>query len=263
MTLKISLLVFTIVSGLGQQTAVQDPNAFGLAIATEVDRRSRGYGDMQAELFMILRNSRGQESRRRMRIQNLEVKGDGDRSLCIFLEPPDIKDTALLTHEHPKAEDDQWLYMPALRRVKRISAANKASSFVGSEFSYEDIGGQQLEKYSYRYLDQEVLDGNDCFVIERRPLDLRNSGYSREKVWIDRSEYRIWKVEYYDRKGSLLKTLTIGGYRLYKDRFWRPDVMEMVNHQTGKSTRLVWSEYRFGVGLEEEDLSTNVLLRIR
>ncbi len=240
-----------------------DPNELGLAIATEVDRRSHGFGDYVATLTMILRNSRGQESTRRMRIQVLEVAGDGDRSLCIFEEPPDIKDTALLTHAHPKREDDQWLYLPALRRIKRVTAASKASAFVGSEFSYEDIAGHQLPKYTYRYVGQEVVDNNDCYVIERIPVDRRNSGYSRQKVWIDKSEYRILKVEYFDRRNSLLKTLIIHDYQRYLDRFWRPRLMRMVNHQTGKVTELIWSEYRFAVGLSLDDLSTNVLLRIR
>jgi len=261
--MSLAILTLSILPLLNTDATYRDPNQFGLAIATEVDRRSHGFGDLTADLTMILRNSRGQESRRRMRIQTLEVPDDGDRSLCVFIEPADIKDTALLTHTHRKTEDDQWLYLPALKRIKRISAANKSSSFVGSEFSYEDIAGQQLEKYTYRFLGQEVLDGNDCYVIERVPLDKRNSGYSRQKAWIDRSEYRIWKVEYFDRRGALLKTLCMRGYRLYNQRFWRPQIMEMVNHQTGKSTVLIWSEYRFGLGLKEDDLSTNALLRIK
>lgn len=258
------LAIYTVLWYCSSVSAQQmDPNELGLSIAKQVDQKTHGYGDLTASLVMVLKDSRGQTSYRRMRIQTLEIPGNGERSLCIFEEPADVKDTALLTHAHRQSEDDQWLYLPALRRVKRIAGASKASSFVGSEFSYEDIAGQQLEKYTYRYLGQELLDGNDCYVIERIPIDRRNCGYSRQKAWIDKAEYRILKVDYYDRRGALHKTLTMHGYRRYLDKFWRPDRMVMVNHQSGKSTELIWSKYRFQVGLRPEDFSTNVLLRLR
>ncbi len=241
----------------------EDPAERGLSIAQEVDRRHSGYGDFSASLTMVLRNSRGQESQRVMQISSLEVSGDGDRSLCLFDHPPDIKDTALLTHTHKTRDDDQWLYLPALKRVKRIASSNRSGSFVGSEFAYEDIAVQELEKYTYLALPDETLDGTDCLVIERVPVDRKNSGYSRQRVWIDKAEYRTLKVEYYDRKGMLLKSLTLDGYERHADRFWRPGRMHMVNTQTGKSTDLIWSDYRFGVGLKPEDLTTNALLRIR
>jgi outer membrane lipoprotein-sorting protein len=241
----------------------EDPAERGLAIAREADRRHGGYGDFTARLTMILRNSRGQESQRAMEIKGLEVAGDGDRSLCLFDHPPDIRDTALLTHTHKTGDDDQWLYLPALKRVKRIASSNKSGSFVGSEFAYEDIASQELEKHTYRYLRDEAVDGTDCLVIERVPGDRKNSGYSHQQVWIDKAEYRTLKVEYYDRRGSLLKTLVVSGFQQYAGRFWRPERMSMVNHQTGKSTDLIWSDYRFGVGLKAEDFTTNALLRIR
>jgi len=244
-------------------TWAQDQAQRGLAIAQEVDRRYHGYGDYTANLAMILRNSHGQESRRAMRIQGLEVRADGDKSLCVFDSPPDIKGTALLTYTYKVGDDDQWLYLPALKRVKRIASSNKSGSFVGSEFAYEDIASQELEKYTHRYLRDEVLDGNDCLVIERMPVDRKSSGYSRQQVWIDKAEYRTLKLEYYDRRNALLKTLRVTGYHRYADRFWRPDRMAMVNHQTGKSTDLIWSDHRFGTGLKAEDLSTDALLRVR
>ena len=202
---------------------------------------------------MILRNKQGQTSERELRIRMLEVPNDGDRSLCIFDSPADVKGTILLTYTHKEKPDDQWLYLPALERVRRIAAQNKSGSFVGSEFAYEDIATQTIEKYSYRWLRDEILDNQECHVIERRPLDPRDSGYRRQIVWIDAEHLRMLKVDYYDRKDSLLKTLTFKDYRRYLDRFWRPHDMTMVNHQTGKSSQLLWSEYSFGNGLSETD----------
>ncbi len=245
------------------QEAAQDPARQGLAIAREVDRRTRGYADFTANLTMILRNSHGQESRRILRIKALAVPGDGDKSLCLFDSPADIKGTTLLTHTHKTGDDDQWLYLPALKRVKRIASSNKSGSFVGSEFAYEDIASQELEKFNYRHLRDEALEGTDCFVIERSPVDRKNSGYSRQVVWIDKAEYRTRKIEHFDRRNALLKVLTIEGYQKYEDRFWRPDRMNMVNAQTGKSTELLWSDYRFGTGLQDSDFLKDNIERMR
>jgi outer membrane lipoprotein-sorting protein len=252
-----------ILVGLAAGVRAQDPVQQGLAIAQEGNRRYHGYGDFTANLTMVLRNSHGQESRRAMRIQGLEVAGDGDKSLCLFDSPADIKGTTLLTYTHKTEDDDQWLYLPALKRVKRIASSNKSGSFVGSEFAYEDIASQEMEKYTYRYLRDEALDSTDCFVIERSPVDRKNSGYSRQVVWIDKAEYRTLKIEHFDRRNALLKTLTVSGYQKYADRFWRPDRMTMVNPQTGKSTELIWSDYRFGTGLKDSDFLKDNLERIR
>jgi len=239
------------------------PQQRGRAIAEEADRRHRGFVDSTANLRMMLRNRQGQSSQRELRIRALEVAGEGTKSLCIFDTPHDVKGTILLTHTHKNADDDQWLFLPALRRVRRIAAKNKSGSFMGSEYAYEDIAIQELEKYSYEWLRDETYDGNDCFVIERRPVDQANSGYSRQVVWIDTAEYRTWKVEYYDRKGDLLKTLTCRGYRRYADRLWRARETNMVNHQTGKSTQLIWSDFAFDTEQNELDFERSRLTLLR
>ncbi len=243
--------------------AGETPEEKGLEIARQADQRYTGYGDSTSTLRMILRNKQGQVSERELRIRTLEIPNDGDRSLCIFDSPADVKGTVLLTHAHKREADDQWLYLPALERVKRIAAQNKSGSFMGSEFSYEDIATQTLEKYSYKWLRDEICQEQDCHVIERRPLDKQNSGYARQIVWIDREHLRTFKVEYYDRKDTLLKTLTFQDYRKYLDRFWRPHDMNMVNHQTGKSSQLLWSDYAFGAGLTVNDFNQYSLTRIR
>ncbi|HEB58084.1 MAG TPA: outer membrane lipoprotein-sorting protein [Gammaproteobacteria bacterium] len=240
----------------------QTPEERGLEIAREADRRDSGWGDMQATLEMILRNRRGDESRREIRSRNLEVEGDGDKTLIIFDTPADVKGTAFLSFTHATRPDDQWLYLPALKRVKRISSSNKSGPFMGSEFAYEDISSQEIEKYTYRYLRDEVIDGRKTFVIERIP-QYAHSGYTRQLVWIDQEMYQPLKVEFYDRKNSLLKTLTYHDYKQYLDRYWRPSRMEMVNHQTGKSTTLLWKDYRFRTGLTTRDFDRNALKRAR
>ncbi len=234
----------------------------GLAIAQEADRRDSGWGDQTAKMKMILRNRHGQESIRLLRTKALEVPGDGDKSLTIFDSPRDVKGTALLSFTHALKPDEQWLYLPALKRVKRISSSNKSGPFMGSEFAYEDLTSQEVEKYRYKYLRDEKLDGRDTFVVERYPA-YKYSGYTRLVTWLDKTMYQPLKIEFYDRKKSLLKTLTFSDYRQYQDKFWRPGKMSMVNHQTNKSTDLIWSDYRFGTGLTERDFDRNSLKRAR
>ena len=238
------------------------PEARGLAIATETKQRDAGWGDMQANLKMILRNQHGQKSLRELRIKSLEVANDGDKSLTIFDLPPDVKGTAFLSYSHPLGADDQWLYLPALKRVKRIASRNKSGPFMGSEFAYEDLTSFEIEKYTYNYVGEEPVDGQACYKVEQFPVD-RDSGYTRRVVWVDKDEYRLQKVEFYDRKNSLLKTLTFEDYNRYLDRHWRADRYIMVNHQTGKGTVLEWRDYRFKTGLGDNDFNRNSLKRSR
>ena len=244
--------------GLQAETAEEK----GLAIAMEVDTRDQGWGDFQADMEMLLRNRQGEESLRKMRVKSLEVEGDGDKTLIVFDEPRDVKGTALLTFSHKVKDDDQWLYLPALKRVKRIASRNKSGPFMGSEFAYEDLASQEIEKYTYKYIRDGELDGIPVFLIERYPVS-KYSGYTRQLVWIDKARYIPLKIEFYDRKNSLLKTLVFKGYRQYLDKYWRASEMFMENHQTGKSTLLTWKNYRFRTGLKDSDFTRNSLKRIR
>ena len=157
---------------------------------------------------------RERSTQRSIRNRTLEGEDEGDKSLVIFDTPGDVRGTAFLSHTKKVGSDDQWLYLPALKRVKRIASSNKAGPFMGSEFSFEDIASQEVEKYTYEYLRDEKYDGIDCFVVAYDPVD-RKSGYSVQNVWIDKSRYIVLKTEYFDRKKSLLKTLSFEGYNQY------------------------------------------------
>jgi len=240
----------------------ETPEEKGLRIAREAEARDKGFGNYTADQTMVLRNKRGQESERHLRISVLENEADGDKSLIVFNRPRDVKGTAMLTHSHKVEDDDQWLYLPALKRVKRISSSNKAGSFMGSEFAYEDMTSQEIEKYSYRWLRDEPCGEMTCWVSERSPVD-KKSGYTRQVSWVDQEEYRVWKVEYYDRKKLHLKTLTVPSHQQYLGKHWRADEMVMVNHLTGKSTRLIWQNYKFGADLDDSDFTKVSLKRAR
>lgn len=234
----------------------------GLAIAVEADKRDTGFEDSTANMVMELRNKQGDVSTRTIRIKTLEVTGDGDKSMSIFDKPADVKGTAFLTFSHAIKPDEQWLYLPALKRVKRINSKNKSGPFMGSEFAYEDLASQEIEKYTYKYIRDEQLNGVDCFVMERYPA-YEHSGYTRQLAWVNKEKYVAEKIEFYDRKNDLLKTLVNNGYQQYLGQYWRANEMLMENHQTGKSTVLTWKDYKFKNGLEDKDFSRNSLKRAR
>lgn len=259
--INFSILIY-LLSGVAFNVSAQTAEARGLEIAKEADRRDTGYQDMTAELIMELRNKQGDTSIREVRVKNLEVHGDGDKGLSIFDEPADVKGTAFLTYSHATVPDEQWLYLPALKRVKRITSKNKSGPFMGSEFAYEDISSQEVEKYTYKYIKDENINGMDCYVIERYPA-YEHSGYTRQVAWINKQEYRPEKIVFYDRKNALLKTLEYSEYNQYLGQFWRANKMYMENHQTGKTTLLTWKNYRFKTGLDDKDFTQNSLKRAR
>ena len=133
---------------------------------------------------------------------------------------------------------------------------------MGSEFAFEDLSSFEVGKYSYKYLRDETLGGQDTFVVEYYPT-YKHSGYKRLISWIDQNEFRVQKTEFYDRKGQLLKTLVYDDYHHYLGQYWRSHKMSMVNHQSEKTTDLLWTNYQFKVGLDDAAFNRNSLKRVR
>jgi hypothetical protein len=245
-----------------------DPKAKGREITAESIRRDTGFGDTSARMTMTLTGEGQGVSQRELRVSALENSNQdaGDKSLIFFETPKDVQGTVLLTHTRIQEPDDQWIYLPSIARVKRISAANKSGPFLGSEFAYEDLASQELEKYDYQWLKNEPcpqpLQARNCFVVERTPLD-RNSGYKRQIVWIDDYDFQLRKSEFYNLENRLLKSLTLGDYRQYSGHFWRPHVYVMKNHQTKRMTELKVHEIKFKSGLTETDFTEQAMERLR
>ena len=229
-------------------------NEKGIAIATEVDNRDKGWRDVTVEGKMTLKNKAGKESIRQFRSTILEASsaGEGDQSIITFSKPRDVRGTALLTHSKIEPDDDlQWIFLPAVKRVKRISSSNRTGKFVSSEFSYEDLGSEEVPDNDHTWIEDRAClhDAKTiCAVVESRPKN-KKSGYSKRISFIDLDEYRVHQIDFYNRRGDLEKILKFSEFRRYEGRFWRAHVMIMVNLQTGKSTRLSWDEYRFNSGL--------------
>jgi len=238
--------------------------ARGKAIAEISDATNLGFKDTKSEMRMVLTNANGDVSERTLRFNTLENanRDDGDWSMMIFDEPRDVAGTAMLTYAHILEPDEQWMYLPALKRVKRISSVNKSGPFMGSEFAFEDFSAQEVGKFSYKWLRDEACGERTCHVVERRPL-YAHSGYVRTISYTDTTDYQLRKVVYYDRKDALLKTLTFDDYRLYLDKYWRAHTLFMENHVTKKTTSLEWDDFEFQSGLTKKDFTQDSLKRTR
>lgn len=262
-TIQISLLAISLFSVMSTTTvSAETTQQKGLSIVVEADKRDQGFGNSSASMEMILTNRHGEESIRVMRNKTIEQENDGDKSQIIFDNPRDVKGTAFLSYTHREGADDQWLYLPALKRVKRIASSNKSGPFMGSEFAFEDIASQEVSKYTYNYMKNEVFDGREHYVVEFDPKDLK-SGYSRQEVFFDTEEYRVWKVNYFNRGGELLKTLSISDYSQYLGKYWRANTWTMINHKTSKKTVLNFQDWKFDNDFTDRDFSRNSLSRAR
>lgn len=238
-------------------------DAKGLKIATRSDNIDNGFRDSVVTANMILTNAAGRTSKRKMTLVTLERTSSkvGDKSISVFQSPKDIKGIAVLSHAKLKKNDDQWIYLPAAKRVKRISSSNKSGPFVGSEFAYEDITAQEVGKFSYTFMKTEKCSGGTCDVVTRVPL-YKNSGYSKQITWIGQKNALVHRIDFYNRSGSLAKRLTYTGYKRYSG-FYRPSKMTMVNLRNKKKTVLSFSNYKFKTGLSDRDFRSGGLKNLK
>jgi len=181
------------------------------------------------------------------------AKGD-DYILVRFLSPANVKGTGFLS-----VKDDDWLYLPALRKVRRIATKEKGGSFMGSDFSYDDVGGGSwVEDYNARLLGTEKYEGRDCFVLELLPKNPEEAIYSKLKKWVDKENFYSPKTEYYDEHGDLLKILYSYEFE-NKEGFWMPKRMEMKNVQKGSKTIIVVKERKVNLEIPDNMFTTRQL----
>ncbi len=233
------------------------PEEQGLQIAQAMQASVSGWGDIQSDMEMIIRSPNGKENKMALESKMLEVEGDGDKSLILFKLPQSVAGVKLLSHSHIKADDEQWTFMPKTKKINQIGGKAKSGSFLGSQFSFEDLSSFKIEKYRFRYLRDEKCDIEQCSVLAIYP-EYKGSGYSKMVSWIDKQS-RVQKIEYYDREDELLKTLTINEYKKIDDKYWQPVSSEMKNNQNNKTTELVISNIRLKTGLQSRDFDKSVL----
>jgi len=218
--------------------------AAGLKVAQIMESANTGFVGEESKMELVLIDAKGTKIVRSLKGMSKEVKNDGDMSISVFLNPKDVQGTKMLTHSHKSDDDDQWLYLPSLRRVKRISSRSKSSSFMASEFSYEDLGSQEIEKYNFKLLKQN----KSVWLLERKPK--QKSGYSKMVLEVSKKYKSAVKVKYYDRKGELLKVAESTKWKQYLingKKMWRANRIHMKNVQTKKESIFTWANRKIGV----------------
>jgi hypothetical protein len=222
--------------------------------------------DAYEVLAMRIFNLSGQVKERRLANYVLTPPDKLSRTLMRFLAPRDVENTALLTWERQDGDDDQWLYLPATRKAKRIASSGKKNRFMGSDFAYEDLRPENLALHTYRLVGREPVDGQPCFVIDAVPANERHaadSGYSRRRLWVREDIYLTVKQEYVDKRGRLEKIAFGRRFVNVKASAWRADELEMQDVQAGTRTVLVAERRAVDQGLDDSFFTQAELTRGR
>jgi hypothetical protein len=235
---------------------------------TDVVRKNFMVGkvrDSRGDVTMTLVSESGAKRVRQTKsTSKLLPNGIDQKRLIRFLAPADVKGTATLMIEHSEGDDDIWIYLPALKKVRRLVANNKKDSFVGTDFSYGDIIGHRVDDWSYTYVGEEDVDGAKAHVIEAAPKTPEvgaNSGYGKRKMWIRADNFVAVKGEYWDTGGKPVKVFSAGDVREIDpaEHKWQAFRLEMKNTQTGHSTEILFGTLEVGVGVDDEQLTERYL----
>jgi outer membrane lipoprotein-sorting protein len=228
----------------------------GIEVMQKVEKQGQGFLGSEAKMQMLLIDAHGTQVERIMEASVLENVKEGDKSITAFIKPTDIKGTKLLTWTRVDDDNKQWLYLPKFKRVKKINSKNQAGSFMGSEFSYEDIGGQVLDKYNYKVLSEDKAS----WTIESTPK--KKSGYSKLISKISKTDLIPLEVKYYDRRSELLKESILSDFKTYKvgkKSFLMANKIEMKNLQTQKRSVIKWTNRKIGLKLKDSQFKSSKL----
>lgn len=229
----------------------------GLEVATLVDKANSGFKGIKAQVEMELINAKGDKISREMRSYILENPEDGDKSIIIFDSPLDLKCTTMLTWSHKDRNDDQWLFLPSIKRIKRISPRGKSGSFIGSEFTYEDISSQELEEFTYKF----VSENQSTWVVDQFPVD-KNSFYSKQRVTISKKYKNPLKIEYFNLRNELYKTAEFSNFKKH-EQFWWADEVVMSNHLSHKKSIMRWKSRKLFQTFSPKQFKKNHIKRCK
>ncbi len=223
--------------------------------------------DSKSETTMTLINESGQKRvRQSTGVSKLQKNGIDNMRLVKFLSPADVKGTSTLMVEHSDADDDMWIYLPALKKVRRLVSSNKSDSFVGSDFSYGDVIGYKVQDFNHTLMGSEIVDGFDCYIMESVPVNdkiKQDNGLSKRKGWIRKDNFVTIKGETYDLSGQLYKVFRASDVQLVdkENNKWQPMMLEMSNVQVNHKTILNFNNYKVNTGVDDGYFSQRNLER--
>lgn len=253
-------ILWAVLTAAGMVLAWMPANAelSGTEIMTRVDQREVGK-DESSEVTMRLVTKGGDQ---RVRKLNMLQKGKSNtkKVLIHFLEPADVRGVGFLVWRHPDKDDDRWLYLPSLHMVRRISAADKRASFVGSDFVYEDIAGRDVDQDKHTLTGSESVGGQDCYVVKSVPRDSHSAEFDHKVSWVRKDSFVVAQEKYYDHQGKSLKQLSVDDLDKIQG-IWTVRKQTMRNLQTGHYTVVTWDKVKYNTGLGNDVFTERYLRR--
>ncbi len=255
--LKIVASVIVIIISMSYQTVAQEMTA--REIIEKVYNRAEG-DDQTSNLTMTLINKSGKERIRKIK-QFTKDMGDMEKSIMFFQSPADVKNTSFMnwTYDDENKSDDQWIYLPALKKTKRISSDSKSDYFMGSDFTYDDLGDRKLDDDTHKLLHEETLDGVAYYVVESTPKD-EDYMYTKTMTWVRKDNYIGLKKEFYDEDEELLKILHIKKFEEISG-FLIITNSEMQNVQKNHKTKMILSDININTGISDSKFTERMMMR--
>jgi outer membrane lipoprotein-sorting protein len=223
------------------------------------------YADSTSETTMTLTNKSGQQRvRKTFGTTKLDTNGLDNKRMTRFLEPTDVKGTVSLLVEHSDKDDDIWIYLPSVKKVRRLISSNKKDSFVGTDFSYGDVIGHKVKEWNHTIVKEEDVDGKPCYVIESTPKDATvktNTGYSKRIGWVQKDNFVTVKAISFDEAGELLKEAKYSHWKevdTVKHK-WQAGILEAKNLQTGHSTVITIDQFKVNNGVKDDFFTTRYM----
>jgi Outer membrane lipoprotein-sorting protein len=251
--MKKSVFILIILMGISELWAVTGQEIMDKSI--DIQETKSAAMDIQMDLV----DESGFVSSRRLQILSMQDNTGQNRTIVVFMSPANIKNTRFLTIENNDRSDDQWIYLPSLKKMKRIAASDNDSSFMGSDFTYGDMSDMQTNKDSHTLLREELYKGRDCYVVESIPLDPGSSSHSKLLSWIDKERFIPVKVEFYHKRSEELDRTALSENITYIDGIWTPLDITMTTHSTGHKTILSIKQVKYNISLNPGYFSTNFL----
>jgi outer membrane lipoprotein-sorting protein len=253
MKLVMSVMALAIIALFNKVTAQEQLSAF--EIMQLWDNRTVPV-DVTSKMTMNLIDKNDKVRTRLIKVYRMS----DDKQIMWFLEPADVKGSSFLRLSYDDRDDDMWIYLPAFRKVRRIASHAKKGSFMGSDFTFEDMGDRKLADYTYRPLGEEEIDGKSCWMIESIPAEGVATDYSKIVSWIWKEDYLELKEEFYDRKGNIRKIKTIEAVKV--EEYWVPHLIVMEDLKSEHRTEMSLEDIEVDTGLDEDIFNSNYLTRI-
>ncbi len=252
-TLKLSFFALALIVLQSNINVQPTPTAWDIVIKT--NERDEGL-TLKQTITIELIDKRGKK-KTQVAKSFRKFYGEVKKQVLFYQSPTNIKGTAFLTFDYPNKEDDRWLYLPALRKTRRISGSEKGASFLGTDLTYEDInqaGKLSATDYNYKLVGTEIIDNHKCYVLEGTPKTdkLRKElKYSKVKSWVDAEIWMTRKAKFWDVQGNPLKTLTIKDIKK-ADGIWTVSTIHVTNIKTNHQTYFRFSDSHYNTSMDDD-----------